>query len=75
MIDYKSTERIRKIKEDLKKMDEKLENEEEKCYYKCGEPLSSGYFCVIKEGKVVRAHKECHKRSVASGSNVRVIVR
>lgn len=52
-----------------------IKNEEPECYYKCGEPLGDGYFVVIKHGKVVRAHKQCHLHECAPKSNIRIKVR
>ena len=47
---------------------------ETKCHY-CGGPMGDEYHCVIKSNQLVMAHKSCHARSQADGSNIRIIVK
>ena len=51
-----------------------MPNDEIKCHY-CQQPMGGECHYVIKAGVMVTAHKQCHAKSQADGSNIQIIVK
>ncbi len=44
------------------------------CHY-CSEPMGDEYFCVVKDGGFIVAHKRCHIKNLVVGSGPGIIIK